>query len=407
MLSEKDLQDLNTAATLIISIIERHNVRDEDAAERRALFRLFTNETPPDVGDADGEECGFVEFTEKEISKMPKIIRSLIIIKKRRCRIRYRKNGNSKNSYSYEIRFRSDGYSVTACGKTKELAKQNFLEKLEKSKPNERDRDERAVIPTTFSAFALYYFENFRKLKVAPKTYRTDENRLRNHILPHFGETPLTKVTPTTCKSLLDRLEAEGKGKTLDEIHSLMNGIFKCAIAHGFLKENPLTLIVHTEHERESGVALLREEETLLFERMTEPLYILGAAIILYTGLRPNELETARIDGEFIVAVNSKRKSKKVEYKKIPIIDRLRPYVLNGIDKLPKVNLLRRRIKAALPNHKLYDLRTTFYTRCDEMNVEPPARNAFVGHSEGKLTKAYRDLPDSYLLAEGKKLNAW
>lgn len=364
-------------------------------------------ETPPCVEHADGEECGFVEFTEKEISKMPKIIRSLIIIKKRRCRIRYRKNGNSKNSYSYEIRFRSDGYSVTACGKTKELAKQNFLEKLEKAKPSGRDGGEQSDVPTTFSAFALYYFENFRKLKVAQKTYRTDENRLRLHILPHFGEMPLKAITPTTCKALLDRIEAEGKGKTVDELHSLMNGIFKCAIAHGILKENPLTLIVHTEHERESGVALLREEETLLFERMTEPPYILGAAIILYTGIRPNELQTVRIEGDFIVAVNSKRKSKKVEYKKIPIIDKLRPYLRNGIDELPKVQLLRRRVKEALPNHKLYDLRTTFYTRCDELGVEPPARNAFVGHSEGKLTKAYRDLPDSYLLAEGKKLNLW
>ena len=41
--------------------------------------------------------------------------------------------------------------------------------------------------------------------------------------------------------------------------------------------------------------------------------------LALYTGLRPNELYTAKIEGNFIVAINSKRKNRKLEYKKIPI----------------------------------------------------------------------------------------
>jgi hypothetical protein len=34
-------------------------------------------------------------------------------------------------------------------------------------------------------------------------------------------------------------------------------------------------------------------------------------ALALYTGLRPNEYNTAKIEGNFIVAVNSKRKNKR------------------------------------------------------------------------------------------------
>ena len=112
-------------------------------------------------------------------------------------------------------------------------------------------------------------------------------------------------------------------------------------------------------------------------------------------------------EGDFIVALNSKRKNAAIEYKKIPIIDALRPYIHGGIPELPTPQLLRRRVSAALPNHKLYDLRTTFYTRCDEYGVAPPARDEFVGHSAGALTNAYRDLSDEYLLKEGKKLNEW
>ena len=43
---------------------------------------------------------------------------------------------------------------------------------------------------------------------------------------------------------------------------------------------------------------------------------------------------------------------------------------------------------------------------CDEYGVAAPARDEFVGHSAGKLTNAYRDLSDEYLLREGSKLNA-
>lgn len=57
-----------------------------------------------------------------------------------------------------------------------------------------------------------------------------------------------------------------------------------------------------------------------------------------------------------------------------------------------------------LPNHILYDLRTTFYTHCEECGVAEPARDEFVGHSRGRLNNAYSDLSDEYLLKEGKKL---
>ena len=128
-------------------------------------------------------------------------------------------------------------------------------------------------------------------------------------------------------------------------------------------------------------------------------------AVALYTGLRPNEYSTAHIEGEFIIAVNSKRKTKKVEYKKIPVTPMLRPY-LNGVTELKFyiVECIREKFRSILPNHKLYDLRTTFYTRCQECGVSDVARMEFVGHSLGKLGNAYTDLSDEYLLKEGNKL---
>lgn len=54
--------------------------------------------------------------------------------------------------------------------------------------------------------------------------------------------------------------------------------------------------------------------------------------------------------------------------------------------------------------HKLYDLRTTFYTRCQECGVAEVARDEFVGHSRSVLSHTYTDLSDDFLYEEGRKL---
>ncbi len=128
-------------------------------------------------------------------------------------------------------------------------------------------------------------------------------------------------------------------------------------------------------------------------------------AIGLYTGMRPNEYYSAKIDGEFIVAINSKRKNGKVEFKKIPITPMLKPY-LSGVTEFNFYvqNRIREKFHKILPKNKLYDLRTTFYTRCQECGVADVARNEFVGHSLGALGNTYTDLSDEFLLKEGQKL---
>ena len=124
---------------------------------------------------------------------------------------------------------------------------------------------------------------------------------------------------------------------------------------------------------------------------------------MLYTGLRPNEVKTVRFVGEFVIAVNSKRKTKRVEYKRIPILPALKPFVREDFN-FSSPDYLRREFKAILPNHVLYDLRTTFYSKCKECNVAEPALNHYVGHSNGVLADTYTNLSDEYLLSESKKI---
>ena len=134
-------------------------------------------------------------------------------------------------------------------------------------------------------------------------------------------------------------------------------------------------------------------------------------AIALYTGIRPNEYTSVEIDEnrQFIIAKNSKLKNKRngeIVYKKIPISPMLRPYIdANPNPKLYTAKYLRKFYNQIIDGHILYDLRTTFYSRCKECHIEEYALKAFMGHSLKSVDRAYTDLSDEYLIAEGNKLN--
>ncbi|MBQ8659153.1 MAG: tyrosine-type recombinase/integrase family protein [Clostridia bacterium] len=404
----------------ILDILEEiPNERKRDKATRlilQAANESITYELIQDLLSRDNkpsqeqtikrrDDTIFWKLTNKEIQKMPTRFQKEIIIQDKIVKVRRRKSG--KHTTNYEIRYRRDGFNVTASSTDLEIAKEKFAQALRIADLKRRQVEERKmlIVPETFQEFAEYYFEKYRKRKVAEKTFENDMYRYRNHIKPYFRSMPLKDITPDFCQELLDKFAVKGQTKTSNEIYSLLNGIFKMAIAHDFMKKNPLAIVIVEKHNCKHGKALTKEEEKKLLDETKGTKYETIFALALYTGLRPNEYKTARIERNFIVARNSKRKGGKIEYKKIPISGMLKPY-LQGIEVLnvPTLEYVRYAFNAILPNHILYDLRTTFYTRCEECGVAPPARDHFVGHSNGELNNTYSDLSDEYLLKEGKKL---
>ena len=402
-------QELKISATYIKKLASF-----PDAEDRISLYldSLFATQPQKDTFNEPENSkskavSSLLHFTYKEIKNMATTFKKVFIANGLAAHVIKKESG--KNSYCYEIRYRANGYCIITSSTNLQKAKEKFLAKTTPTEINKYyvGKINKVEDCRTLKEFALFFFEKHRKEKVAAQTYKCDLNRINKYIFPAFGDMNIRQITPDKCQTLIEGIQAEGKGKTADEIYSLLSIIFKGAIAYGIITKSPLAIVQIQKHVYQHGVALSKDEEKLLLKRLIEPDFKLAAAIALYTGLRPNELETAQIKGDFIIAINSKRKNKKVEYKRIPIIDALRPYLKNGIPVLPTPQLLRRRVSAALPNHKLYDLRTTFYTRCDEYGVSQPARDEFVGHSGGALTNAYRDLSDEYLLKEARKLNEW
>ena len=350
--------------------------------------------------EQDNEEV-FWKFSAKEILSMPKTFRKEF--RTEGCTAHVRKRRSGKNNWNYEIRYRRNGYNITVSSNYLDEAKRKFIEKLHYIDKHGTEKEN--TVPSTMDAFSMYFFENFHKRKVAQSTYRIALNQYKNHVLPHFGDMPIKKITPKKCQELLDKIDASGISRTTDDIFSMLNIIFKAAVKHAIIEHNPMDMVFHKKHEREHGTALTKDEERKLLDSMKGTPYELMFAVALYTGMRPNEYKTAKIEGKFIVARNSKRKGGKIEYKKIPIHPMLSPY-MQGVEELKFCNedTLRDKFRKLFPERRLYDLRTTFYTRCQECGVSPVARDTFVGHSLGELGNTYTDLSDEFLYAEGQKI---
>lgn len=372
------------------------------------LTQLITLQEKPNTSEI--KDCSeYVEFTftQGEINKMPLQFRKEYRIDGTVIRCRKRQSG--KSSFTYEMRYRRDGYNVTATAKSLDECKAKFLTKLQEAdKQNKKEENEKTKLIT----FATYYFETFKKRKVSEETYRTDISRLNNWIFPILGKKDLKSITPSECQKLIDDLANKGKSKTAEEVYGLLNQIFKGAIKHSYITQNPMDLVIKSKHEREHGKALTLQEEAEFIQALINDKYAPIYITALYTGMRPNEYAHAEFKGDFVVTINSKRKGGKVEYKKIPIHPMFAPFVDDryiadfndlkqiGINTL-RVNFCRNYSKWA---NKLYDLRTTFYTRCEMCGIAEPARNEFIGHSGGTLKDTYTDLPDSYLIQEAQKL---
>ena len=344
-----------------------------------------------------------LKFSEKEISIMPKTFRKEFRIQGCTARIRKRKSG--KNTWNYEIRYRRNGYNVCVSANEIQKAKDKFIAKLNEVEKAGK-KSSVITVPTTFHEFTTYFFETYYKRKVVASTYKITLGRYNLHLKPEFESRQLKSITTFMCQNLIDRLNAEDKNKTAEEIFCLLNNIFKMAIRHGIVSSNPMDLVFLRYMNGSTARHLQRSKKNFYLLKLRERLINLCLRLDYTTGMRPNEYYSAKIDGDFIVAINSKRKNGKVEYKKIPITPMLKPY-LNDVTEFNFYvqNRIREKFHKILPKNRLYDLRTTFYTRCQECGVADVARNEFVGHSLGALGNTYTDLSDEFLLKEGQKLN--
>lgn len=316
----------------------------------------------------------------------------------------------------YEKRARINGIDIYGSASSLEECEARFLDDLTEKIFAIREEGEHRTTRSTvlFTEWAEQWFTEVFKPNVTSSTYENEHGRYLKHIVPFFGKKKLREITPLDCVRFFNGLKDRGIERTAEGCYGNLKRIFDFALKSGLIRKNPLESVKPIKHERENGVPLTKEEEKTLLVRLKGKKYEAVLVLALYTGIRPCEYETARIEGDFIVAQNRKQKNvKKIVYKKIPITPMLRPYLKLIKEKMPQwleltqnsAQKARWQFQELCPRHRMYDLRTTFATRCQECGVSETVVQAWMGHSPRTLLgRVYTKYSDDYLLKEGKRV---
>lgn len=389
-------QDLKLSANYIKKLASY-----PDASERIELYldSLFATQTQKGSFDIQDESRSTVsseiKFTRQEIKNMSPTFKKVFIANGLAAHVLKKPCG--KNTFTYEIRYRANGFDIRASSIDLAKAKEKFLAKTT-SKEIEKYR-----IKTHKDNKNLFrnIFEEWHQYK---KGTILDKELKRFHVNFYNLPEELQNKPIFEIKTIdLDKIMKEVKPRKYEELRTLFNGIFKYAIASGLLTNNPVALIPFKKAERQSKDALPTDEIITFFENVKDSKYDnirQGLYLLYFFGLRPCEIdEETHREGEFLITRNRKRKNGKIEYKKIPIpkqskgyIDWERPLIFNCSNW--KRDTL---IKELLEEKTGYYFRHTFSTVCQE-KVRPDIVDIWMGDSPQRLVgKVYTHFSDKFM----------
>lgn len=207
------------------------------------------------------------------------------------------------------------------------------------------------------------------------------------------------------------------------DIKVVMNMLFKWADKRDIVIKNYAALVEIGEAKIVKGNEIERKTFTLdeieeLWDNVHEP-YVDTALILLYTGMRINELlelkvEDVHLDEGYIFTGS---KSTKVDKRIIPIHSKIRhliearleerkPYLITTMNGKPMTysNFLKL-YWYNITDHYCHDTRHTFITRMTKCGANPIWLRKIVGHSDKNMTEHYTHANVEILLEEVQKLH--
>lgn len=353
------------------------------------------------VSSADrGANTAFLEFTAKELLKMPKFFRKIYKLKGgKAAHIRQKSNG------SFEIRYRRDGFNISVSSMNLADAKERFIQALCKEK-SDKINDK-----TFFGQYATQWLEVVKKPQVKENTYADYCLMFKVHIFPKLGKMRLRDIKPIDVQKLINGLCEKQTFRIAEKVYVLLHAVFAFASAEGLIVKSPMAMIRKPVHEAKHGQALSVDEERDFVEKCivdSSPCryaYIL----MLFTGIRRSELATVEISSKWITVVTSKtRKGLSERVRKIPVSPMLRPFLpfMTKENLNVKLDTLTRSFSKILPGRHLHELRHTFITRCQECGISRELTSVWAGHrADNTMTSnVYTHFSEEYQIGEIQKL---
>ncbi len=148
----------------------------------------------------------------------------------------------------------------------------------------------RELKPTSFAAFAEKWLAEYAKPRLKPSTYDGYERYVHGHLIPAFGDYPLTALTTGQIQEFLAKVLASGRSaKTANNLLVPLRKMLGDAARWGYLTANPASEVQRARVVQKEMRVLAPEEVRRLFAA-AEPEYELLYRVAIYCGLRSGEL---------------------------------------------------------------------------------------------------------------------
>jgi site-specific recombinase XerD len=276
---------------------------------------------------------------------------------------------------------------------------------------------------TTFRELAGAAMDH-RKLRLRPRSYRTDVSRL-DAMLPIIGAAPAEGFSADAIDKVLDGLRHRGlTGSTANRYRSLLSSIFAYGVRTGRVGSNPLRLVKRFR-EGESRVRyLLRDEEILLRAAVLSncPEREPELDLALYTGMRRGEQFTLKwkdVDldrgiltvrgktGRRHIVINSSARSaieRLAKHRRDPAALFVCPDTQSEVQTDWRRWFEKSCRAAGIEDFHWHDLRHTFASRLVMAGVDIRTVQELLGHKSITMTMRYSHLSPDHRQAAAEKI---
>jgi site-specific recombinase XerD len=261
-----------------------------------------------------------------------------------------------------------------------------------------------------------------KKLRLAPRSYRTDELRLAR-VLPALGAIEAEQVTPEVIEKTFRDLSAAGNcGSTLNRYRALFSSIFAFGVENRGLRANPIARVKRLR-ESESRVRYLRdreEEKLRAVIRTKYPEHEAELDLALYTGMRHGEqfnLKWKDVNLELgILTVRGKTGRREVQANSSAIAaigrlvagrgdpDFVCPQTKSDTQKDWRRWLEKSLKQAGITDFRWHDLRHTFASRLVMAGADLVSVQKLLGHKSISMTMKYAHLAPGHLRDAAEKI---
>lgn len=150
-------------------------------------------------------------------------------------------------------------------------------------------KEDKPLEKMTVKQWSAQWLEDYKKGKIAPKSYNNYKLYIESHIVPELGAKLLDQVRPVDIQRLYAK-KKDLSSSALNHIRISLNGIFKSAVENKLCKDNPAADVKPPKKTKTIPTAFTKDEisKILAFSSTHENGHFIEA--LLYTGLRIGEL---------------------------------------------------------------------------------------------------------------------